>query len=1707
MAHACIEVLFSCTPCQLLIPLQSIQPLYRYQEANGIKPQPKLIKKIGKLKVAIAALAEESSSSDDDGSASASDDGNAAAETETGTAAAAAAAGVVIDAAAADGHGGVDNTADMHADCDGGSDGKGQDYSMLGAVWDVEDGVWRCPHCEFEALPEKGKEAIKCSSCTWSSVPSIEAPQPAARHSSPSSEDERSPPPTTAAAAAAAAMEGGEVATAAQHQEQEHQSNPVGSAPAAEPTSVAPAAGSRQEAMLVPSTTSGSALSTRKPSELSAEEKAEFNQVVTDAQGLYVLLLFFLLSFFFSHTACCAYVRCTPRLQLVERACLPACLPAYLPACMSVRVCTCRVCTCWDLPSTKPKSIRASVNSRLNSATPYAHASLIKRISTVLNVKPPSPVHACNRYRSGVKTGDTAKLSEALEMYRISQYIVVTESVVKKIAKVENALANLKPLGDGYVHSLQSDCVVLDGKFMLSFATYSSLYPHQREGLQWLWGLHTHKETELRGGILGDDMGLGKTLQTVAFLDGLLGSEQAATAMIVMPVSLLANWAREFEKWAPGIRVETFHGSSKKQRKEALGRVRRHGGVLLTTYGLVVSSTEELNGAGTSSQLPWDYVILDEGHKIKNHTRAVSKKCREVQTKHRLLLSGTPIQNNLNELWALFDFVCFGELLDTLKVFNEEFANGIENSTLRNASENVRGRGERLAIELRELIKPHFLRRDKTILTKLANKEDDANAEHEAAPATAVSDGSKVDGWAAGSTNSGSVDGGASIGAETKGASSSAMHPKPPTLSKKTELVCWIPLATAQVDIYNEFLQSDRVKEQLNSTRSPLAALTVLKKICDHPALLPQTTTGIDTAAAAAALAASGTSNPSTPTRPAGAAGHERFASPPQNGLLARPMITPARSLAPARPMITPARSLAPSRLHAGANGGGAAAGASRYSDLLGSNSGIPTFDHAARQTYAGSSVGDGVGGGAMPMLGAAALQPTPSGPDAGVVAASGKLMFLVALLERLKATGHRVLIFSQSKKMLDIIGAQATAIGEFLRIDGDVKDPNDRQKLIDKFNGDTKYFAFLLTTQVGGVGLTLTGADRVVIFDPSWNPSTDAQAVDRAYRIGQDKNVIVYRLVTCGTVEEKIYRKQVYKNGLQRAITKKKAALGYFTKQELKALFNLDNGGQASETQKQLSQEHASQCRFDEDDGEHISFLETLPLYGLSNHALLFNRGDAEADEDADVGAAPKFTPAAAKHDDQEKEEEDADAEDAAEEDGGNGITIEAGSVGESTPASTATSPKRRAVDSTGFSSPDSADVVAKALAELEIGTCSGSNGYDEQHESDDGSVQVAEPEIESASAMEESPISVPATPIQISSIGINDVAAIHATPDEAGSGSAAVDALSSNCNDADGGGGDDEDDDFTPAVRAAIHSTSPTLSPMAEMSTTIYGGSSPDDGRCDADGAVATEVHEHDAASAAADDGCDHDLDHDHNYSDGVGDAGDGTGGDDGCDDHGFGGNHACSHALSEDEDADGMDEPIGDMNTSVCTPPPMAGAEAFVVDDAVFESPVAFVLSPRVGPLKKAAFSTPLGAAGSPLAAFGLVASSPMARSAAGTPKPMTPAVGTPLGKSVLLAGAGLGTAAVGEARTVCVRHASASCGIAITRCSCFLDSTTATEYAALASAARAAYAVKHDDLRSALEATLAALDLCDEDTDLHAMAYSLGTALGFAQCPNA
>jgi hypothetical protein len=151
----------------------------------------------------------------------------------------------------------------------------------------------------------------------------------------------------------------------------------------------------------------------------------------------------------------------------------------------------------------------------------------------------------------------------------------------------------------------------------------------------------------------------------------------------------------------------------------------------------------------------------------------------------------------------------------------------------------------------------------------------------------------------------------------------------------------------------------------------------------------------------------------------------------------------------------------------------------------------------------------------------------------------SCKMQFLRKLLQQFRDEGHRVLIFSKWRTTLDLIEEAVLEGSEsrWLRLDGKVKDPIERHRRVRLFNKKKKYGVFLLTTQVGGVGLTLTGANRVVIFEPAWNPASDNQAVDRACRIGQKQQVVIYRLITCNTLEESIYRRQVYKGGIFRSI------------------------------------------------------------------------------------------------------------------------------------------------------------------------------------------------------------------------------------------------------------------------------------------------------------------------------------------------------------------------------------------------------------------------------------------------------------------------------------------------------------------------------------------------------------------------------------------
>ena len=172
----------------------------------------------------------------------------------------------------------------------------------------------------------------------------------------------------------------------------------------------------------------------------------------------------------------------------------------------------------------------------------------------------------------------------------------------------------------------------------------------------------------------------------------------------------------------------------------------------------------------------------------------------------------------------------------------------------------------------------------------------------------------------------------------------------------------------------------------------------------------------------------------------------------------------------------------------------------------------------------------------------------------------SGKLDCLRELIEEVIEGEHRALLFCQSTQMLDIIQEffakwKVCAI----RLDGSTS-PNQRQSMVDQFNRDTSIDCFLISTKAGGTGLNLTGADTVIFYDHDWNPANDRQAQDRAYRIGQTKPVTVYRLVSKGTIEEKIIERQAIKQSLaDEIIGADEQGFKDLTKEDLLSLFQLE--------------------------------------------------------------------------------------------------------------------------------------------------------------------------------------------------------------------------------------------------------------------------------------------------------------------------------------------------------------------------------------------------------------------------------------------------------------------------------------------------------------------------------------------------------------------
>ena len=345
------------------------------------------------------------------------------------------------------------------------------------------------------------------------------------------------------------------------------------------------------------------------------------------------------------------------------------------------------------------------------------------------------------------------------------------------------------------LHPTRADAT-LSGGLRIPGDIYPSLFSYQQTGVQWLWELYSQQV----GGIIGDEMGLGKTIQIIAFLAGLHYSGMLNKPVIVVcPATVMKQWVNEFHRWWPPLRVSILHtsgsgmlnvrreaeiedeleyedysggGSRSKGHKSAkriLDRVTRDGHVLVTTYSGLQTYAELL------IPTDWGYAVLDEGHKIRNPNTAITIYCKELRTHNRVILSGTPMQNNLTELWSLFDFI-FPMRLGTLVSFRTQFETPIKMGGYANASNLQVETAMKCAETLKDTISPYLLQRF------------------------------KVD-----------------VAAD---------------LPKKSERVLFCKLTKLQRDAYEWFLDSEEMKSIIAGKRQALYGVDILRKICNHPDLV-----------------------------------------------------------------------------------------------------------------------------------------------------------------------------------------------------------------------------------------------------------------------------------------------------------------------------------------------------------------------------------------------------------------------------------------------------------------------------------------------------------------------------------------------------------------------------------------------------------------------------------------------------------------------------------------------------------------------------------------------------------------------------------------------------------------------------------------------------------------------------------------------------
>jgi helicase SWR1 len=700
-----------------------------------------------------------------------------------------------------------------------------------------------------------------------------------------------------------------------------------------------------------------------------------------------------------------------------------------------------------------------------------------------------------------------------------------------------------------------------------------SLREYQHDGLDWLAKLYQGG----RNGILADEMGLGKTIQTISLLAHLAVHHKIwGPHLVVVPTSVMLNWEMEFKKWLPGFKILTYYGDIEERRRKRQGWLNDDKwNVCIASYQLI------LKDAQAFKKRAWHYLILDEAHYIKNFQSQKWQTLLTFKTHSRLLLTGTPLQNDLQELWSLLYFLMPAGLDGSGGFADlEKFLNSMKrpaDQILNQGQQKLDAEAQARVHKLHEVLRPFLLRR----LKSEVEKQMPGKYEHVVYCRLSKRQRQLYDEFMARSDTKRTLAGGNYMSImnclmslrkvcnhpdlfETRQIVTSLAMPKSVVadyeirelfvrrrlLRDKDEIdlshLGFVPTVFEKHSRLSQFRryhlraveplqglverQSRRLKGAQEGTVGTIEGS--LQSIqCDAQRALLGTLKArlMHSRRTTDQWPIYGTDFVGLMTMP------NRFFPPPlrtkqlkdrsmgewfieNNCRLIQDLMPNIDQVAKrCEPLVTKFACLTPAvvaediKEHALTRTG--------MEIIKSAQAETPYFDpyHESR------------------------IRSSIAFPDKRLLQYDcGKLQALDKLLRDLQTGGHRCLIFTQMTKVLDILETFLNIHGHrYLRLDGATK-IEQRQILTDRFNNDKRILAFILSSRSGGLGINLTGADTVIFYDLDWNPAMDAQCQDRCHRIGQTRDVHIYRFVSEHTIEANILRKSNQKRLLDDVIIQK---------------------------------------------------------------------------------------------------------------------------------------------------------------------------------------------------------------------------------------------------------------------------------------------------------------------------------------------------------------------------------------------------------------------------------------------------------------------------------------------------------------------------------------------------------------------------------------